>query len=142
MGTGARERTPLSRMQTPGIETPAAKRSLLEDLRISTGPEPELDEQAVELLEKPAGSTASSPVISLVDQILIEALDSGASDIHVEPQEHGLQIRFRLDGVLQKQFDELPKNLIPAITSRIKIMADLDIAERRLPQDGRIRRIY
>lgn len=142
MGTSARERTPLSRMQTPGIETPAAKRSLLEDLRISTGPEPELDEQAVELLEKPAGSTASSPVISLVDQILIEALDSGASDIHVEPQEHGLQIRFRLDGVLQKQFDELPKNLIPAITSRIKIMADLDIAERRLPQDGRIRRIY
>jgi type IV pilus assembly protein PilB len=124
------------------METPSTKRSLLEDLRIKAGPETEVDEQAGELLERAGGSDAGSPVISLVDQILIEALDSGASDIHVEPQDNGLQIRFRLDGVLQKHFDELPKSLIPAVTSRIKIMADLDIAERRLPQDGRIRRIY
>jgi type IV pilus assembly protein PilB len=78
----------------------------------------------------------------LVDRILIEALTSGASDIHVEPQENALEIRFRLDGVLQKHFEDLPKSLTPAVTSRIKIMADLDIAERRLPQDGRIRRMF
>jgi type IV pilus assembly protein PilB len=124
------------------METPTAKRSLLEGLRIPADQESDVEDQAVERLERPGESSGSSPVVSLVDQILIEALDSGASDIHVEPQENGLQIRFRLDGVLQKHFDELPKSLIPAVTSRIKIMADLDIAERRLPQDGRIRRIY
>lgn len=80
-----------------------------------------------------------SPVLSLVDRILIEALTNGVSDIHVEPQENGLLIRFRQDGVL-RSVETLPKTLIPAVTSRLKIMADLDIAERRLPQDGRIRR--
>jgi len=88
-----------------------------------------------------SGATAS-PVVSLVDRILIEAIDCGASDIHVEPQEQSLQVRFRLDGVLQKHFEDLPQTLVPAVTSRFKIMADLDIAERRLPQDGRIRRLY
>ena len=89
-----------------------------------------------------SNSTNSSPVISLVDRILIEALSLGASDIHVEPQENSLEIRFRQDGVLQKHFEDLPKSLTPAVTSRIKIMAELDIAERRLPQDGRIRRMF
>jgi len=82
-----------------------------------------------------------SPVMSLVDRILIEALTSAASDIHIEPQEDGLLVRFRQDGVLRK-VDSLPKTLIPAVTSRLKIMADLDIAERRMPQDGRIRRNF
>ncbi len=86
-------------------------------------------------------TTNSSPIINLVDKILIQALSSGTSDIHVEPQEDGLVIRLRHDGVLG-QLAVLPKNIIPAITSRLKIMADLDIAERRLPQDGRIRRMY
>ena len=78
-------------------------------------------------------------MLSLVDRILIEALTNSVSDIHVEPQENGLLIRFRQDGVL-RSVETLPKTLIPAVTSRLKIMADLDIAERRLPQDGRIRR--
>jgi type IV pilus assembly protein PilB len=82
-----------------------------------------------------------SPVLSLVDRLLIEAVTTGASDIHLEPQDNGLVIRFRQDGVL-RVVEELPKTLIPAVTSRIKIMADLDIAERRLPQDGRIRRSF
>ena len=86
-------------------------------------------------------STNSSPIINLVDKILIQALSSGTSDIHIEPQEDGLVIRLRHDGVLE-QLAVLPKNIIPAITSRLKIMADLDIAERRLPQDGRIRRMF
>jgi type IV pilus assembly protein PilB len=65
-----------------------------------------------------------------------------ASDIHVEPQSSGLQIRLRKDGVLTNLTQPLPTKLIPAITSRFKIMADLDIAERRQAQDGRIRRQY
>jgi type IV pilus assembly protein PilB len=92
-------------------------------------------------LEVSTREDSLSPVLSLVDRMLIEALTSGASDIHVEPQQDALRIRFRQDGVLQV-IDELPASLAPAVTSRIKIMADLDIAERRLPQDGRIRRSY
>jgi type IV pilus assembly protein PilB len=90
-------------------------------------------------LEASSRQETLSPVLSLVDRILIEALTNGVSDIHVEPQENGLLIRFRQDGVL-RSVETLPKTLIPAVTSRLKIMADLDIAERRLPQDGRIRR--
>ena len=93
-------------------------------------------------LEVSSEAAHASPVVSLVDRILVAALEAGASDIHVEPQESGLEIRFRIDGVLHKQLEDLPKTLVPAITSRFKIMADLDIAERRLPQDGRIRRNY
>jgi len=124
------------------MESPSATRSLLQDLRINDPDDQPAEDQPIEVLQAPGESGQASPVISLVDQVLIEALDSGASDIHVEPQEDGLEVRFRLDGVLQKHFDQLPKTLIPAVTSRLKIMADLDIAERRLPQDGRIRRIY
>jgi len=103
--------------------------------------QPEISD--VEDLESSAVAQGNaSPVVSLVDRILMEAIDAGASDIHVEPQEQALEIRFRLDGVLHKQFEDLPKTLTPAVTSRLKIMADLDIAERRLPQDGRIRRLY
>ncbi|MFM7266499.1 MAG: GspE/PulE family protein, partial [Cyanobium sp.] len=92
-------------------------------------------------LEASSQGTNLSPVMSLVDRMLIEALTHSASDIHVEPQEDGLLIRFRQDGVL-RNVEKLPRNLTPAITSRLKIMADLDIAERRLPQDGRIRRNF
>lgn len=97
-------------------------------------PKPEEDLEA-------SSQAALSPVMSLVDRILIEALTSSASDIHIEPQEEGLKIRFRQDGVL-RLVDTLPRTLIPAVTSRLKIMADLDIAERRMPQDGRIRRNF
>jgi type IV pilus assembly protein PilB len=84
----------------------------------------------------------AAPIIALVNKILIKALQMGASDIHVEPQEEYLRVRFRKDGVLQEAFEPLPKKIIPAITARFKIIAQLDIAERRAPQDGRIRRIY
>ncbi len=92
-------------------------------------------------LEASTQGSGLSPVMSLVDRILIEALTASASDIHIEPQEEGLLIRFRQDGVL-RNVEKLPKTLTPAVTSRFKIMADLDIAERRLPQDGRIRRNF
>lgn len=83
-----------------------------------------------------------APVINLVNRILAKALQEGVSDIHVEPQENDLRIRFRKDGVLRQAFDSVPKKVSPAVAARFKIMAELDIAERRLPQDGKIRRMY
>lgn len=84
----------------------------------------------------------AAPVIALVNKILVKALQEKVSDIHIEPQEEYLRVRFRKDGVLRQAFDPLPKQIIPAATARFKIIADLDIAERRMPQDGRIRRLY
>src|SRR5262245_5115285 len=80
----------------------------------------------------------SSPVVKLVNHMIQSAIKEGASDIHVEPGEKDLRVRLRIDGVLF-EFMNPPKKMHAAMTSRIKIMANLDIAERRLPQDGRIR---
>lgn len=80
---------------------------------------------------------SDAPVIKLVNELISRAVEAQASDIHIEPWEDYLRIRLRIDGVLQTS-DQLPKETHAAITSRIKIMARLDIAERRLPQDGRI----
>lgn len=76
------------------------------------------------------------PVVSLVNSIFTEAVESGASDIHFEPEEDHLYVRLRIDGVLQ-DIKPLSKDVGPAVISRIKILADMDIAEKRLPQDGR-----
>ncbi|GAA4477736.1 type II secretion system ATPase GspE [Gluconacetobacter asukensis] len=81
---------------------------------------------------------SEAPVIRLVNQIIGRAVESHASDIHIEPFEDRLRVRYRYDGVLH-EVESPPAQLIPAIISRIKIMARLDIAERRLPQDGRIK---
>ena len=123
-------------------ERPAAAASLVDDLQLEdtleAAPTDDFDDLDV---ESSLSASNASPVVSLVDRILVQALKRSASDIHLEPQDDGLVIRLRQDGVLE-QLDKLPKNLTPAVTSRLKIMADLDIAERRLPQDGRIRRRY
>jgi type IV pilus assembly protein PilB len=79
----------------------------------------------------------AAPVVKLVNGVLARAADEGASDVHFEPQAKELLVRFRHDGVLH-EIMTIPKRLQPGVLSRIKIMADLDIAERRLPQDGRI----
>lgn len=84
----------------------------------------------------------AAPVIALVNKILVKALQEGASDIHIEPQEEFLRVRFRRDGVLREALPRMPKKIVPAVTARFKIIADLDIAERRMPQDGRIRRMF
>ncbi|BFM40538.1 pilus biogenesis protein homologous to general secretion pathway protein E [Synechocystis sp. LKSZ1] len=97
------------------------------------------DEDADSLDSKDANQ---APVINLVNKVMAKALQEGASDIHIEPQEETLRIRFRKDGVLHQAFDPLPRKVTPAVVARFKIMADLDIAERRAPQDGKIRRIY
>ncbi|MCC6221547.1 MAG: type IV-A pilus assembly ATPase PilB [Deltaproteobacteria bacterium] len=83
-------------------------------------------------------ATEDAPVVKLVNAILSDAIKKGASDIHIEPYEKIFRVRFRIDGVLY-EIMKPPYKLKNAITSRIKIMAELDIAERRLPQDGRIK---
>ncbi|MCE2883199.1 MAG: Flp pilus assembly complex ATPase component TadA [Planctomycetaceae bacterium] len=80
----------------------------------------------------------SSPIVRYVNHIIQSALKDGASDIHIEPDENSVKVRFRIDGVLFESMSP-PKKMHAALTSRIKIMSNLDIAERRLPQDGRIR---
>jgi type IV pilus assembly protein PilB len=82
--------------------------------------------------------TEDAPVVKLVNKILYDALNEGASDIHVEPYEKEFRVRYRIDGVLYIKINP-PLKLRDAITSRIKIMAKLDISEKRLPQDGRIK---
>jgi type IV pilus assembly protein PilB len=77
------------------------------------------------------------PLVRLVNSILFQAAEDGASDIHFEPQEDALVVRFRVDGVLQ-EMQRIPKRLLPGVTTRLKVLAKLDIAERRKPQDGRI----
>jgi type IV pilus assembly protein PilB len=102
----------------------------------------EEDEDAEVNLDEALEDAEAAPVIALVNKILVKALQDGVSDIHIEPQEEHLRIRFRKDGVLRQAFDPLPKKIIPAVTARFKIIANLDISERRLPQDGRIRRVF
>ncbi|HQY61886.1 MAG: type IV-A pilus assembly ATPase PilB [Myxococcales bacterium] len=83
-------------------------------------------------------ASEDAPVIRLVNMILLNAIKKGASDIHIEPYEKSLRVRYRVDGVLIEEMSP-PVKLKNAISSRIKIMSQLDIAERRLPQDGRIK---
>lgn len=92
------------------------------------------DSEGYDLLE----SKIHSPVVRMLNVILLEAIQQGASDIHFEPQENGLIVRYRIDGVLQKRHTPI-KEYVSQILTRIKVMAKLDIAEQRLPQDGRIK---
>src|SRR5439155_22047128 len=82
-------------------------------------------------------SADDAPVIKLVNQVVAQAVDRGASDIHLEPDGTQLRVRFRIDGVLVETAN-VPKRMVAGVVSRVKIMADLDIAERRKPQDGRV----
>ncbi|MEX0886863.1 MAG: ATPase, T2SS/T4P/T4SS family [Phycisphaeraceae bacterium] len=106
----------------------------------------DIDEDEVEVvqtaeedldLEKMAGE---SPVIRLVNYLIFNAVKEGASDIHIEPQEKRLQVRYRIDGMMFSAMNP-PHHMHAAIISRLKVMANLDISERRLPQDGRIRAV-
>ncbi len=102
--------------------------------------ETESEEQEKELDDSDslAGMANEAPVIRLVNSFLDRGLKTRASDIHIEPHEHEIRIRYRIDGVLHDMAAP-PKRYLPAVVSRIKIMSGLDIAERRLPQDGRIK---
>ena len=89
--------------------------------------------EIVELRE----SADDAPVVKLVNQIVAQAVERGASDVHLEPDGRGLRVRFRVAGVLSET-TSVPKRMVLGVISRVKIMCDIDIAERRLPQDGRI----
>jgi type IV pilus assembly protein PilB len=89
--------------------------------------------EVVDLLE----SAEDAPIIKLVNGIVAQAVEQGASDVHLSPDGHELRVRFRVDGVLQDSAT-VPRRMVSGVISRVKIMSDLDIAERRVPQDGRV----
>ncbi|MBK9740427.1 MAG: Flp pilus assembly complex ATPase component TadA [Actinobacteria bacterium] len=107
--------------------------------------EAELGELVRDMLEEeptldimaPVASTSDAPLVRYLNLLLNQAISDNASDIHVEPSENNIRIRFRIDGVL-KEMAPAPKEIQSAVISRLKIMSEMDIAERRIPQDGRL----
>src|SRR5208282_5752 len=97
----------------------------------------EADTEGGELKAADLESEDSAPIIQLANRIIEDAYISGASDIHIEPMEKDLLIRYRVDGMCAEKL-RLPKQVSNALVTRLKIMCNLDISERRLPQDGRI----
>jgi type IV pilus assembly protein PilB len=96
----------------------------------------EEEEEESDDLEADDG-VSDAPLVRLVNSIILQAAEDGASDLHFDPQDDWLVVRFRVDGVLQ-EIQRIPKRLAPGVTTRLKVLAKLDIAERRKPQDGRI----
>lgn len=113
-------------------EQESASRQIVDELISSPGLASDDDAEALRDL------ASEAPLIRLVNQLISHAVESRASDIHVDPFEDRLRVRYRYDGVLH-EMESPPRRLQTAVVSRIKIMAALDIAERRLPQDGRIK---
>ncbi len=95
-----------------------------------------IDKGVVDVLD-PVAIESDAPLVRYVNLLLLQAITDGASDIHVEPTETSIRIRFRIDGVL-KEMAPAPKEIQSAVISRLKIMSDMNIAERRIPQDGRL----
>ncbi len=95
------------------------------------------DEPLVEDLSRVQAAVEEAPIVKLVNTLISRAVNERASDLHVEPGERDLRVRFRIDGVLHEVMTT-PRSVSGAVVSRLKIMADLDIAERRIPQDGRV----
>ena len=98
--------------------------------------EEEADSDGAEVVALHEGSE-DAPVVKLVNRLVAQAVERGASDLHLAPENREIRVRFRIDGVLQ-DITTVPRKMAGGVVSRIKIMADLDIAERRLPQDGRV----
>ncbi len=117
------------------VQALISRQTRLDDVVASTALDEEENEGAelVDLRE----SADDAPVIKLVNQIVAQAIEQGASDIHLEPDGQQLRVRFRIDGVLQET-TSVPRRMVAGVISRIKIMSELDIAEKRLPQDGRV----
>ena len=107
-------------------------RAVFDEVDESLGPE-EGEEDDLEIDD----GVSDAPLVRLVNSVIFQAAEDGASDVHFEPQEDALIVRFRVDGVLQ-EMQRIPKRMAPGVTTRLKVLAKLDIAERRKPQDGRI----
>ncbi|MEL6400300.1 MAG: GspE/PulE family protein [Cyanobacteria bacterium J06626_4] len=131
----------VAREKQRDMEQAVDVQSDLQDLDFDAAALEEVSEEESDLNDA-LQDAGAAPVIALVNKILVKALQEGVSDIHIEPQEESLRVRFRKDGVLREAFPKFPKKIVPAVTARFKIIAELDIAERRLPQDGRIRRMF
>ncbi|MBW3664510.1 MAG: Flp pilus assembly complex ATPase component TadA [Actinobacteria bacterium] len=95
-----------------------------------------IEETNLEDLSAVSATAGAQPIVRLANAILADAVRTRASDVHIEPERDGVRVRYRIDGLLREKMD-IPRGLGPALLSRIKITANLDIAERRLPQDGR-----
>ncbi len=108
----------------------------MEDIDMAS-PDREEDENTQQLLQE----SSASPIVKIVNDILIRAIHKGASDIHIEPQEDGVIVRFRVDGALREEM-RLPLKAQNAVISRIKVLGDMDISVARRPQDGRIKLHY
>jgi type IV pilus assembly protein PilB len=120
-------------------EMEAAPTSTMPDIDDLEDTEMEVVEDVEDLdIEDAERAAETAPVIKLVNHVIRMALEKGASDIHIEPYEKDYRLRYRVDGVLFEEM-RLPMKMKDGITSRLKIMASLDIAEKRLPQDGRIK---
>ena len=130
----ATTRKDVSRMLTT---LPNSKVFVIDDIIEDSDADVTLIEDAIDDISDIEEIAGQSPVIRLVNYMIFTAVKEGASDIHIEAAERCVRVRNRIDGKLYKAL-EVPSHLLPAITSRIKIMASLDISERRLPQDGRV----
>lgn len=117
--------------------TDAIRRAGRYDESVSDLAEMVQGETELEDLSKIEAATEEAPIIKLVNTLVTRAVNERASDIHIEPGERDLRVRFRIDGVLH-EIMTTPRSVAGAVVSRLKIMADLDIAERRIPQDGRV----
>lgn len=115
---------------TPGLQS--AMNQFVAEARLQRGRDDDMDDSGAD--EDMAGQ---APIIKLANALIQQAINDRASDIHVEPQQRGVRVRYRVDGVLQEAMT-VPRNLMAPLISRFKIMADMNIAERRAPQDGRI----
>ena len=108
--------------------------ALADDTRVNIIEEEKDDYDVQELVQ----ATEEAPIIKLVNEIFVDAIKKGASDVHFEPYEHTFRVRFRMDGILHEQMN-LPLKFKAPVLSRVKILSNMDIAEKRLPQDGRIK---
>jgi type IV pilus assembly protein PilB len=108
----------------------------LDDVVTSTEAEEEAESGPAEVVDL-RETADDAPVIKLVNQIIAQAVERGASDVHLEPDGTDMRVRFRVDGVLSEA-TTVPRRMVSGVISRIKIMSDMDIAERRVPQDGRV----
>jgi len=132
------EKDLLGALESSTKDSAIALEDILRDIEDDSDLEIGVDETSNENLDEMLESAEDAPVVRIVNSILIEALRKHASDIHIEPMEKKLRLRYRIDGVLYESPNP-PKSVQSAISSRIKIMSNLDIAERRIPQDGRFK---
>jgi type IV pilus assembly protein PilB len=132
LGVGSKEDilTEIRRLQRAS-EAFGARAAVEEELALEAEEAEESDDLEVD------DGISDAPLVRLVNSVIFQAAEDGASDVHFEPQEDSLLVRFRVDGVLH-EVQRIPKRMMAGVTTRLKVLAKLDIAERRKPQDGRI----